>query len=58
MRTMYKGDKVCKADFDQVPAMEAGGWSTTKPVAKKAAPKSPPKEATEKKTPVKKRKVS
>lgn len=31
MITIYKGDKSCMCDRDQLPAMEAGGWSRTKP---------------------------
>ena len=39
MVKMFKNGKECIADPLQVSAMEAGGWSTTKPKVKKAAKK-------------------
>lgn len=58
MPFMFKDDKQCHCDLQQVEAMEAAGWSRTKPEpVAKAAPKPEPVKSEESEEAPKPRKV-
>ena len=50
MLTLYKGEKKCTCDKEQLAAMEKAGWSKTKPEAKAEAKADAPADAKPKTT--------